>query len=956
MHERWEDLVRLFHAARECPPPERAAFLDEACNGDLALRHEVESLLGYEAEAGPFLEEPALELAGRWLAEHPGPSLVGQRLGSYEIVSLLGAGGMGVVYRARDVRIDREVAVKVMPEAYARNPDRVRRFHFEARAAGALNHPNVLAIYDVGEHDGAPYLVTELLEGESLASRLRQGPLPVRKAVDVALQVARALAAAHDKRIAHRDLKPGNVFITRQGPVKVLDFGLAKLIGRDVESGSTIESRSSLTANGGILGTPGYMSPEQAGGLPADHRTDIHGLGVILHEMLSGVAPFRRDTVADTLHAILHEDPPELPASLTVPPGLVPIVRHCLEKDPADRFQSARDLAFGLEALNSSESGGAVALRSPRRRLGWLASAALAGLALTAVLALGLLLGRRSASVPLPSAARIQRLTDLPGLEESPALSPDGRFLAFSGSVGGQRQVYVRLIAGGPPLLITSGADACENPRWSPDSSSVICFSPPAPGESQGTLWEVPALGGPPRRIAASLGSADVGLLDGRIAYFRLAGNHTELVTASRSGSDPEVLARLDPAYHLHPRWSPDGRWIAFQSGDGVRFDLFAIPAGGGDPRQLTQDRRLISGLAWLPDSRGILYSSSRGSTMPYLPVFSLWEVRVADGVVRQVTSGEASLLNPDVDLAGSVVASRLHMSSDIWRFPAHGLPAENVRNAVRVTHQTGQVLTPTASPDGAEVAFLSDVGGHANLWVISTASGELRQVTSERDSEVAVGVPIWSTDGRSIVFVSSGERPGFDFGLWLLNPDGSGLRNLVPRGLGAAWSSDGRWVYYVERPNSALKKISVDGGTSIVVRSQRVRNVIGSHGATLYYIIERPLVDGRPEFEIHAATPETGPSRLLARIPSSRVGIWQILNPALSPDGKELALPLTDGFTTNVFALSTSSGAWRQVTDFGQQVTFIARRVSWSADGQSILAAIGEGDADVVRLERAGR
>jgi Tol biopolymer transport system component len=299
-------------------------------------------------------------------------------------------------------------------------------------------------------------------------------------------------------------------------------------------------------------------------------------------------------------------------------------------------------------------------------------------------------------------------------------------------------------------------------------------------------------------------------------------------------------------------------------------------------------------------------------------------------------------------------VVSRMRRAFDVWQFPVDGSPVENAARGVRLTSQTGNVQTPTVSPNNREIAFLSDSGGHANLWVIGMDGTRLRQITHERDPNVAVGIPQWSPDGQSIAFVSSRGNPGYTFGVWLVNPDGGNLRNLLPQALGVAWSPDGRWLYYVERANDMLKKISVDGGSPIVVRSENARNVIGLDGSTLYYLVERALVDGRPEFDIRVATPEDAPSRLLASVPASRLTGWQIqiVNPALSPDGRWLAQALIDGFTTNIWALSTTSGEWRQITDFGNRVTFIARRVTWSSDGRSIIASLGEGDADIVLLD----
>jgi Tol biopolymer transport system component len=543
----------------------------------------------------------------------------------------------------------------------------------------------------------------------------------------------------------------------------------------------------------------------------------------------------------------------------------------------------------------------------------------------------------------------VQRLTELPGVEESPALSPDGRQLAFTSTVNGRRQIFVRLLAGGPPVQITSDPVDHESPRWSPDANALVYFSPARSGEAQGGIWSVPALGGSPRRLIDSLGGADVSA-SGRLACFRLLNDAVQLVTSSLDGTGVQVIAQSTGGYHLHPRWSPDGRWIAFQKGDGIRFDVFVIPESGGESRPLTDERNMIKGLAWLPDSSGLVYASSRGGTVPYLPPLTLWEVRL-DGSQRPLAPVDAWYDQPDIHRSGLMLAARMLMRFDLWTIPFAGAPADNVRHAQQVTRQTGQVLTPTSAPDGTEIAFLSDSGGHGNLWVMQTHSKQLRQITFETDAGVAVGAPVWSPDGNSIAFVSSKGRRGFEFGVWVVNPDGTNLHNVAESGLGMAWSPTAEWLYYAESSAGKVYKVHPAGGPPVLVRSEPARNVIGLHDGALYFMVEHPLLDGRPELEIRAAMPEGGPSRAIARVPASRVPSWQIVNPALSPDGDWLAMPLTDGITTNVWALSTRTGAWRQVTDFGNRATFIVRRVSWSPDGRSILAAVAEGDADVVSL-----
>ena len=871
----------------------------------------------------------------------------GTHLGPFEVVDLLGAGGMGTVYRAFDPRLRRQVAIKVLPPAFSHDPDRLHRFEQEALAVARLAHPNIVAVHDTGTHEDSPFLVTELLEGETLRQRIKGRPLPVRRCLEYAVQIARGLAAAHERGIVHRDIKPENLFITRDGLVKILDFGIAKLSYNDA---ATDGLAVTLTVEGGPIGTAAYMSPEQAGGLHADHRSDLFSLGVVVYEMLSGISPFHRATVPEAMTAILREEAPELPQTVACPRGLQRILRHCLEKDPAERFQSARDLVFNLEAESDPLASPAAAGRRTNRAMAALLAASALGLAAVG----GFVMGRRTlAPTPTDVITGIHRLTDFSGVEEFPAIAPDLKSVAFTARVNGSRQIFVRLMAGGTPLQITQDARDHELPRWSPDASSLIYFSPAVPGDIQGTIWQIPALGGAPRRVIDSVGGGDMGQ-DGRIACFRLASDQIELVTASPDNADVRVIARFtEPVYYKYPRWSPDAKWIAFQRGDGVRWDVFAVPLDGGPPLQLTRDNRQIHGLTWLPDSSGVIYSSSRGSSMPYLPTQSLWEVRLDGGEPRLIAPPDLSYLHPDRRDNGVMVASRLQMQFDLWKYPTDGSPQDNVRLGQRITRQTTQVQTPTTGASDDEIAFLSDSGGHANLWVLTAATGALRQITSERDPSIALGVPIWSPDGKSIAFVSSRGNTGLGFGVWLVNPDGGNLRNLAARGLGFTWSPDARWVYYADA--GVLYKVPATGGAPIVVRSGPARNVVGFDGKTLYFMVDRTLTDGSPGFEIHVASPEDAPSRVLARIPVSRAPQWQIINPALSPDGASLAMPLTDGVTTNIWTLSTSTGEWRQITEFGDRPTFIARRVSWSSDGRSILAALGEGDADIVVFETQG-
>jgi serine/threonine protein kinase len=349
--ERWRQVDQLFHAALERAPGERAAFLREACIDDDSLLREVESLLAQDAEIGSFIADPAYAVAASRIVVDETPSLEGQSISHYRIISLLGKGGMGEVYRARDTRLDREVAVKVLPVEFSRDPDRLRRFEQEALATSALNHPNILTIYDIGSHEGAPYIIAELLEGEELRAVLKRGAIPLSRAMDYAQQIATGLAAAHSRGIIHRDLKPENFFVTTDSFVKVLDFGLAKLRPPEAPDSKALTQRKA-TAPGAVMGTPSYMSPEQARGQEVDARTDIFSLGVVLYEMLAGRAPFGGVNALDVIGAILNQEPvPLRQRAPGTPRELENIVSRALRKDREERYQHVRDLLVELKDL-----------------------------------------------------------------------------------------------------------------------------------------------------------------------------------------------------------------------------------------------------------------------------------------------------------------------------------------------------------------------------------------------------------------------------------------------------------------------------------------------------------------------------------------------------------------------------------------------------------------------------
>ena len=874
----------------------------------------------------------------------------GIKLGSYEIVSSLGAGGMGEVYRARDESLGREVAIKVLPKELASDPDRLRRFEQEARAAAALNHPNILAVYGFSTtEEHAPYLVTELLQGQTLRERLQQGEIPVRKAVEFALQTARGLAAAHERGIVHRDLKPENLFLTRDGVVKILDFGLAKLIVPEVTSETSVAT-ASFTEVGVVLGTAGYMSPEQVRGQVVDHRSDIFSQGAILYEMLSGKRAFEGKTAADTLSAILKEEPAQLSASgRSLPPALGRMVDRCLEKDPAERFQSARDLAFNLELLSREETGSGAAVALPARKGRRWGIAALGALALFGAAGLGFLARGLRPRAENSSPAELRRLTDFVGMEEFPALSPDGKSVAFTADVSGRRQIWVRLLAGGTPLQVTQDNADHQYPRWSPDSSWLIYFSSSQEPDGEGKIWQISALGGTARPLVSSLGGADLSHDGKHIAYFHSNQGELELAVADPDGSNPRRLTVLPTEYNYSDlRWSPDDGKLGFQRGRTFDYDVFYVPAEGGNVRPITQDGNPLEGFAWLPDGSGVVYSSSRGDTVLYLRTMNLWSVQTGGKNLRQLTFGETSYISPDMDRHGNIVATRRQIQFDIWRYPVDGSPEQNVRRGAQITRQTGNVQTPSAAPADHELVYLSDSGGHGNLWILNLETQQNRQAASALRGE---SPPVWSPDGKYIAYVKRGLK-AWNVDLWLMNPDGSAAHKVSDGGGWACWAPDSRWLYFSPPGENGFRiaKASPAGGGNLSVRAEGQKPAVDAEGR-LFFVQSLSALNGLSDMEILLAEPENGPARRLARISGSRLSSWLLMQPVLSPDGKWLAVLLTDGPTTDIWAQPTAGGPMRRITDFGRQATFITRRVSWSSDGHSIYAALGKGEADIVLL-----
>jgi Tol biopolymer transport system component len=626
---------------------------------------------------------------------------------------------------------------------------------------------------------------------------------------------------------------------------------------------------------------------------------------------------------------------------------------QALEKDPADCYQTMRNQADLRRAVRSKPMD-EIPARHQSRSLAW-------GLATAVGLAAGLAgyVAHAALANHTPTQeVRVQRLTDMVGLEESPALSPDGKTVAFVlVEAGGRRQIWVRLLAGGALLAITKDDTDHYGPRWSPDSSSLIYYTRGSGPGDPGTIWEIPALGGAARKIVSALGPGDFSHDGKSLAFFRLQNRATELAVAASDQSSTRVVAKLaSTTLYSNLRWSPDDTELAFlQDGGGPSFytNLMVIDASGGEPRNVAGGKVILQGFAWSPDRANLIVSSAKGSALSYPPIYNLWAIPHDGSSPSQLTFGESSYESPDVGPKGDLAVSRVHSRADVWKFPTTGDPAENALRGVRVTHQTGQVQTVTVKPDESEIAFLSDSGGHANVWIARTSDGEMRQLTRETDPRFAIGVPAWSPRGDLISFLSDRNSGKSSVTLWVAKPDGSELRDSGVGGAGVCWSDDGHWLYYSTQENGSyqIRKVPGEGGPSSNVREDDAIGCAISR-ATLYYAKILNPGSGVWDFEIRAAQPQNGPSRVVGRVSGERLPAFApVAQPYVSPDGLWLALPMIDGATTNLWALPAGGGDWKKLTDFGARNVVIARRIAWSKDGKYIYAAVSDVDSDVVML-----
>jgi eukaryotic-like serine/threonine-protein kinase len=994
--QHWENLKKIFHAALALAPDERPPFLEQASNGNATLRSEVEALLRSHEAANNFVDAPAYQAAAEMLVDRA-EFRTGQIVAHYKILSLLGEGGMGTVYLAQDTKLHRKVSLKFLSTRFIQDPERLCRFEQEARAASALNHPNIIHIYEIGHSDSTHFIAAEFLDGMTLRTYLVTTPVQTSEVLDIAVQVASALAAAHAKGVVHRDIKPENIMVLkenyslhRENYVKVLDFGIAKL----TETKSDAEARTKPlidTIQGVVLGTVSYMSPEQARGLPVDARTDIWSLGIVLYEMLTKHLPFIGETAEDIRAAILKDKLAPLPAE--IPERLKWIVAKALRKEREDRYQTAREIFSDLRELQqefASESlrehsisyhaslgestrsgslvsvdaltGGTKESAAPatssaeyivseirRHKRGVLITAAVL-LLMIGGLAYGLIgLWRHQQPKPKVSsqAMKITRLTDS-GKATAAAISPDGNYVAYVREDEGKVGLWLKQVGQAIEREIVSPTDGqIVGPTFSRDGSLIYYTASPAIGGERGALYQIPTLGGTSRKVSENI-SGPVGLSsDGkRLAFIRtVQGAHRvdSLIVANIDGTGEQTLVRKEGQAYLDngPTWSPDDKTIVCGAAVGPDFlfeSIVVIPVDGGQERWMTPHRwSHVSSTAWLRDGSGLIVLALENQAAE----LQLWHISYPGGEVQRVTNDLNGYLQRSLSItadSSAIVAAQEDRSSRIW-VAAMGQGEDRAR---QLTVGKFDGLNGVAwTPDGKILCVLK-TGDDTNIWLMNRDGTERKQLTA--DSAVKM-LPQMSPDGRHIVFDS---LHGEALNIWRIDADGSNQKQLT-RGafgdLGPQFTPDGRWIIFwswTESGSSRIKKVSIEGGDPVQLTDYwTLLPTISPDGKLIAagYLDEQQI----PHLAI---IPLLGgqPTKILP-MPSSVVPLAGF---GWTPDSSALVYVQKRSGVSNIWSQPINGDPPKQLTNFKSDLIF---RFALSADGSDFVLARGRQTRDVVLI-----
>jgi eukaryotic-like serine/threonine-protein kinase len=947
--ERWQQISRIYHAALAHDARSREAFVREACGNDEAVRQEVESLLAQPVSDENFLGKPAVAMAAPLLGDPSGSILTGRRLGAYEILGVVGIGGMGAVYRARDTRLGREVAIKVLPRVFSTDPDRRARFEREARLLAALNHPHIAAIYGIEESEGVQALVLELIEGPTLADRLQRGPVPVAEAVIIAHQIADALEAAHKRGIVHRDLKPGNIKVKPDGTVKVLDFGLAKATPADTNGHDFPKtSTTGETHDGIVLGTARYMSPEQARGHAVDKRTDIWAFGCVLYEMVTGHAAFVGETIADTIAATLEREPDFSELPVTTSPGVRRLLQRCLIKDPKRRLRDIGDAHADLDDVGPTPT------TESRHRTVWSAQS------WGAVFAVGIAIGSIAVWLIPPASdreiqrsfSRVLRLTTTPAHEFGPAISPDGKWVAYLSDARGATDVWVKFVAGVEPANLTASTDldiqvrsAIGGLEISPDGTSIAVQA-----RQRGTTaptfdtWLIPApLGGTPRKFVETAGALRWSPDGTRIVYVRPGETRGDaIVVADANGGTSRELVSARGGWHTHwPAWSSDGKFVYFfqtiATWNGEPSEIFRVPASGGEPQIVVRTTRRA--LFPLPtDDGGLFYAAN-----PNGVDLDLWWRPSNKNEPRRVTTGVGEYAEPRMSADGRRLVSMLIE----YRRALISLPVVfEVKTPLRhLTDGFGGDLDPCVSFRGGRMVFSSSRSGNRNLWTSDADGSNIRPLTSDAAIDER---PSFSPDGHAVAFVS--DRGG-EHGIWVVNSDGGTPRRVASTPVldTLTWSPDGQQMAYAVPAVNApeLSIVTVNDGAVY-----RLPTPSGAHSPAW-----------SPHSDVIAYLEPRGPGRTYLKFVNSRgEPVYSMLpdGPALpngflswAPDGKRLAAVGVPGSANAAIWIvePDSSQPFRKLIELPGEVR--PRGITWTSDGSSLIFGRQEALSDLVLFER---
>jgi eukaryotic-like serine/threonine-protein kinase len=986
--ERWHQVKELFHSALGRSETERTSFLDEACAGDESLRQEVLSLIASHEERGSFLDGPAYEVvADLLLAPREDASLKDKLVGHYRVLELLGRGGMGEIYLAEDTTLDRKVALKILPVQYTEDETRLARFRLEARAASALNHPNILTIYEIGEANGINFIATEFIAGETLRQRMSIR-LKLSTVLDIAIQMVSALQAAHEAGIIHRDIKPENIMIRRDGYVKVLDFGLAKLIEPPVEmdlEGAT--KVLSSTHPGIVMGTVQYMSPEQARGLPVDARTDIWSLGCVLYEMVSGRAPFIGATMTDVLAAILEREPSIFAAvGGDAPAQLEWIIRKALRKDRDERYQTARELLGDLRTLKeqlefeakleasippeapalpaadregmSIPSGAgrarATEINEPqatdatlwtpvsatkKRRAGLWALAAIVSFVCVAAITVGAykFLWTKKAVWPFGQ-INITQLTNSRNVIHS-AISPDGNYLAYSISDREQHSLWLRQVSAANDTLIVPPLDGgIWGITFSRDGKDLYYVSR-GRDDGIGTLYRVPALGGTPKRVLMNIDSPVTFSPDGKhLAFVRgrfPTREESAIVIADIEGTTERTLAvrqrplRFYPVYFTGPSWSPDGEWIACSMYDAAFGAFYAFNVKDGAETRLTPHTFTQLGrVEWLKDMSGLLFVGSDLIT-PSLPG-QVWFVSYPGGELRRITNDLINYrgLSMTSD-ATRLVTSSVSELSNLWSVPDGD--AARARQIAPVRSRGGLALTS----DG-RVVYSTETAGTWDIWIMDQDGSNRKQLTVGAGQNIE---PAVSPDGRYIVFTST-RHSSVD--LWRVDINGANpvqlTRNMYA--FNAAFSPDGRWVLFTSggRVGPRIQRIPIEGGETVgVFDKPAYRPMVSPDGRWVAVFFNDSQNQSQDVYRRIAILPFEGGSPVRTFEFGGNSTTRDMIQ--WTPDGRALLYNQMNDNVSNIWRQPVDGGAPVKITNFTDS---LINEFAFSRDGRQLICSRG--------------